>query len=317
VHPTTTGERTKEKKKRTKKNKRSRAEKEEEGEEEYSIETRKDKDKDKAVEKKCKDSDAEDSDGWTKEELTKLNQAQQKVQPQDTQFWEQVSRSLPGRTAAECADKFNSLFPTPDKSKVPKQKPEKEYSPLALDKKGTIKQKRKLRNLSKQDSMGHVDDAFGATPLRRKQKVFQCEISGDERDIEEIFTNSQQSDKLDSSSPSSSSSGKTTGPDTILKPFNVDVLDGYVNKLRKIVSVSSLSRPKKKSPKATLVKRSSSSSDVTTAARGGDFANAENDADAIASLAMLSAASASQRGEDSSFNESAEDYYYSDASDEI
>lgn len=35
------------------------------------------------------------------------------VPTQGIQFWDNVSRSFPGRTATECSEKFNSLFPTP------------------------------------------------------------------------------------------------------------------------------------------------------------------------------------------------------------
>jgi hypothetical protein len=54
--------------------------------------------------------------------------------------------------------------------------------------KGTLKQKRKLRNLTQQTALaGRVVDAFSSTPFRTGKTVFDVDMSDEDKELERIF----------------------------------------------------------------------------------------------------------------------------------
>lgn len=53
-------------------------------------------------------------DGWSKKQTMQLLIAHGKIRP-SAQFWNIVAKKVRGKSARECAEKYNCMFPTPAK----------------------------------------------------------------------------------------------------------------------------------------------------------------------------------------------------------
>jgi hypothetical protein len=92
----------------------------------------------------------ESPDHWKPTELQALRLAQKSVDPKSLSFWDDVSELVSEKTAAECREKWFSLFETP-----------------------AVKQNHKVRNVKRNAKLAPLggytraeDDIFNATPMR-------------------------------------------------------------------------------------------------------------------------------------------------------
>eukprot|EP00960_Hanusia_phi_P021397 632460-Hanusia_phi.AAC.6 len=136
--------------------------------------------------------DVTQEDAWDDESKEALKSAYQQVKPDAVDFWGEVAKLVPGKTAQECCNQYNQAFPTPNvlkKGKVNRKRPsssqdkeeeeaggegegegEKELEEadgiVLKGNKGTNQRKRELRSLLTEADKEHDDDIFDSTPFK-------------------------------------------------------------------------------------------------------------------------------------------------------
>uniref|UniRef100_A0A7S4DQA7 Myb-like domain-containing protein n=1 Tax=Lotharella globosa TaxID=91324 RepID=A0A7S4DQA7_9EUKA len=115
-------------------------------------------------------------DGWSAKQTKQLLEAHTQVEP-SPRFWSVVAKKVSGKGSRECAEKYNTLFPTPSRAK---RKGNKRYSSKDEDKKAAlyktlalpkgrapVKRIKAYRSVLRMADDAHgADDYFTSTPNR-------------------------------------------------------------------------------------------------------------------------------------------------------
>ena len=195
----------------------------------------------------------EDERAWSKQEDDIIQRQIFQWDPKSNKYWKNIADNIPGRTADECQRRYQFIANSKKgttvnkKSSAPTQskKSKKDINKIEADGlggKNTLIRKRQVRKMMEERARGHDDDFFGddvgeedEEPSPEKPKKFygnkRKQDSASEMDVED--------DEQEQESPN------------VLKPFNRDDKDGYIESLkrRKVMQKATTIKPQIKSTK--------------------------------------------------------------------
>jgi len=191
-------------------------------------------------------STADESDSWTEKQVQSLLKAWRETPADATLFWAEVAEYVPGKTSAQCANKYDSFFGEGNQKK--KKRPSLvSASPIRLDSNlRTAKNRRKIRHFIKKSQQSHKNDAF--TSVQFKEKF--GEWSEDESSSSE--TDDKQLHNLLTKKKESSTEEISEEETPYLTAGNLDNFDKYITRFAHIRARSSKS---KKTPPVQIPKK--------------------------------------------------------------